>query len=185
MRLVLASGGVGNKPCPAPGCDVSSSGDCRPRLAVRWLAALGEVAVVLSRLLRAAACHPTDNRHVCPSRCWQWKDWGRVASESPNFIISEGFPCESWLIRTGAPRLRNTCGFSHAADRRTDRRTDRGLLPRGCRCKSLPSASHPAGDGTPEAVAVARLGRAAPWQSEDLGVGHVQETFGVGFGVFW
>lgn len=142
--------GAGNKPCPAVGRSVSPSlvsGDCTLCSAERGLAALGEVAVVLSRLLWAAACTPTDTQHVCLSRCWQLEDWGWVACESPTFIISEGFLCESWVIGTGGEQHHVSETRVASCTQRTDRQTDRGLLPLGLPMLSLPPASHPAGDG--------------------------------------
>ena len=94
---------VGSKSCLALGCGVSPSlvsGDCRPCLAERWLAALGEVAVVLSWLFRAAACAPQiPGTSACPGTGSR-KAGAGCPARAPTFVIAKGFPCESRVIHT-------------------------------------------------------------------------------------
>lgn len=93
------------------------------------------------RAAPVSCLHPADTRQVCLSRRQQWQDWGWVASKSPNLIISEGFPCECWVIRTGGEQhcILETRGLVACSRQRTPSLR----LP----MLSLQPASHQAGDG--------------------------------------
>lgn len=122
--------------CPILICSVSRSlvsRACSLSLAERGLAALREVAVAWSWLLWAAACVP----HVAAVLSIlvpAVQKPGLGVCESPNFISSESFPCETLLWQGAASCLRNNHGFLHTSPY--------GLtgdsFPRGCPGRASP-----------------------------------------------